>query len=159
MRFSVPRMTPAEGEAWLGLIRVCDLLPSRLDAQLQRDSGMTHYEFGVMSYLRRTPDSTASMSEIAEATNATLSRLSHVCTRLQARGLVEKTISPTDRRVSRVSLTSAGRRELIRATPGHIATARRLVIDALSPEDLAHLARITDILGENLDPDHRFGTH
>ena len=46
---------------------------------------------------------------------------------------------------------------LIRATPRHIATARRLVIDALSPGDLAHLSRITAILGKNLDPLHRFG--
>jgi DNA-binding MarR family transcriptional regulator len=157
MTYTVPRMTPAEGDAWLGLIRVCDLLPSALDAQLQHDSAMTHFEFGVLSYLRWMPDSTASMSEIAEATNATLSRLSHVCTRLEARGLVEKSTSASDRRVTRTTLTAAGRRELIRAIPRHIATARRLVIDALSPEDLAALGRITAILGENLDPDHRFG--
>ena len=157
MTYAVPRMTPEEGEAWLGLLRVCNLLPSELDAQLSRDSGMTHYEFGLMSYLRAMPDSTASMTEIAEATNATLPRVSHVCRRLEGRGLVEKSISPADRRVSMATLTAAGRRELIRATPRHIATARRLVIDALSPEDLAHLSRITAILGKNLDPSHRFG--
>lgn len=71
--------------------------------------------------------------------------------------MVEKSISAADRRVSMATLTAAGRRELIRATPRHIATARRLVIDALSPEDLAHLSRITAILGKNLDPLHRFG--
>lgn len=158
MTYPVPRMTPDEAEAWLGLIRVCNLLPSELDSQLQRDSAMTHFEFGVMTYLRWMPESTASMSEIAEATNATLSRLSHVCSRLERRGLVQKSTSPADRRVSRVTLTHAGRRELVRATPGHIATARRLVIDALSPEDLADLARITAKLGEQLDPDERFAT-
>ncbi len=157
--YPVPRMTTAEAEAWLGLIRVCDLLPSALDSQLQRDSALTHYEFGVMTFLRRMPEATATMSEVAEATNATLSRLSHVCSRLQTRGLVLKSGCPTDRRVSRVTLTGAGRRELIRATPGHIATARSLVVDALSADDLAHLARITAVLGERLDPDHRFGAH
>lgn len=118
---------------------------------------MTHYEFGLMSYLRAMPDATASTSEIAEATNTTLPRVSLVCPRLKGRGLVEKSISPTDRRVSMATLTASVRRKLIRATPRHIATARRLVIDALSPEDLAHLSRITGILGKNLDPSHGLG--
>jgi len=157
MTYPVPRMTGAEGDAWTGLIRVCELLPSELDSQLQRDASMTHFEFAVLTFLRWTPGSTAAMSEIAEATSATLSRLSHVCTRLQGRGLVERTASPDDRRVTRVTLTGAGRRALIRAIPGHIETARRLVIDALSAEDLAHLARITALLGERLDPEDRFG--
>lgn len=157
MMYPVPRMSPAEGEAWLGLIRVCQLLPSELDSQLQRDADMTHYEFGVLTYLRWAPGACASMSEIAEATSATLSRLSHVCSRLERRGLVARTPSPEDRRVTTVTLTGAGRRALIRAIPGHVQTARRLVVDALSQEDLAHLARITAILGVRLDPEDRFG--
>lgn len=156
MTYPVPRMSPAEAEAWVGLIRVCTLLPSELDSQLQRDSSMTHFEFGVLTFLRRMPGATAAMSEIAWATSATLSRLSHVCTRLQARGLIEKSISATDARVTEITLTSAGRRALVLATPGHIETARRLVVDALSDDDLAHLARITAILGERLDPERRF---
>ena len=157
MVYPVPRMSPDEGAAWLGLIRVCELLPSALDSQLQRDSDMTHFEFIVLTFLRRMPEASAAVSEIAEATNASLSRLSHVCSRLQSRGLVHKSAGATDRRVTRVTLTSAGRRELIRATPGHIAMARSLVVDALSEDDLAHLARITAAIGERLDPGHRFG--
>ncbi len=157
MVYPVPRMSPAEAEAWLGIIRVSDLLPNALDSQLQRDAGMTHFEFGVLSYLRWMPEATATMSDVAEATHATLSRLSHVVSRLQARGLVSKSPSPADRRVSQITLTSAGRRDLVRATPGHIATARALVIDALSADDLAHLARITEVLGQRLDPERRFG--
>lgn len=157
MTYVVPRMSPAEGEAWLGLIKVCELLPNELDSQLRRDASLTHFEFQVLTFLRWSQDSTAPMSEIADATTATLSRLSHVCSRLQLRGLVEKAVDPGDRRVTRVTLTSAGRRVLIHAIPGHIETARHLVIDALSEDDLAHLTRITALLGERLDPDDRFG--
>jgi DNA-binding MarR family transcriptional regulator len=157
MTYLVPRMSPAEGEAWLGLIKVCELLPNELDSQLQRDASLTHFEFQVLTFLRFKQDSTAPMSEIADGTTATLSRLSHVCSRLQLRGLVEKSVDPGDRRVTRVTLTGAGRRVLIHAIPGHIQTARHLVIDALSDEDLAHLTRITALLGERLDPDDRFG--
>lgn len=76
-------MTPNEGEAQLGLLRACNPLSSELDARLSRDSAMTHHEFGLMSYLHAMPESTASMSEIAEATNTTLPRVSHVCQRLE----------------------------------------------------------------------------
>lgn len=155
MTFPVPRMSPSEAEAWTGLIRVCMLLPAELDSQLQRDSSMTHFEFAVLTFVRWMPESRASMTAIAEATNSSLSRLSHVCTRLQKRGLVEKSASASDARVTEVTLTSAGRRELVRATPGHIETVRRLVIDVLSDDDLADLARITRILGERLDPSCR----
>jgi DNA-binding MarR family transcriptional regulator len=157
MTYLGPRMSPAEGAAWLGLIKVCELLPNELDSQLQRDASLTHFEFQVLTFLRFKQDSTAPMSEIADGTTATLSRLSHVCSRLQLRGLVEKSVDPGDRRVTRVTLTGAGRRVLIHAIPGHIQTARHLVIDALSDEDLAHLTRITALLGERLDPDDRFG--
>ena len=157
MTYQVPRMSPAEGEAWLGLIGICQLLPNELDSQLQRDASLTHFEFQVLTFLRLSQDSAARMSEIADATTATLSRLSHVCSRLQLRGLVEKAVDPGDRRVTRVTLTRAGRRVLIHAIPGHIQTARHFVIDALSDDDLAHLARITALLGERLDPADRFG--
>ena len=144
------------GRAWRDLRRGASTAALR-DYLL--GSGDDSIELGQMDTLDLlATGSSWRMSEIAEATNATLSRLSHVCSRLERRGLVQKSTSPADRRVSRVTLTNAGRRELVRATPGHIATARRLVIDALSPEDLADLARITAKLGEQLDPEQRFAT-
>lgn len=55
MTYTVPRMSASEGDAWLGLIAVCSLLPAELDAQLQRDSSMTHFEFAVLTFLRWSP--------------------------------------------------------------------------------------------------------
>ena len=66
MTYLVPRMSPAEGEAWLGLIKVCELLPNELDSQLQREASLTHFEFQVLTFLRWSQNSTASMSEIAD---------------------------------------------------------------------------------------------
>ena len=54
-------------------------LAERAGFQLQRDASLTHFEFQVLTFLRWRQDSTAPMSEIADATTATLSRLSHVC--------------------------------------------------------------------------------
>jgi DNA-binding MarR family transcriptional regulator len=129
------------------------LLPVALDRQLQRDSGLTHFEFVVLSRLQLSPDPTMRMTALAEASVSTLPRLSHVCGRLEKRGLVERSPCPEDRRATNVRLTTDGRRELIRSIPGHIATARRLVIDALTPEQLDALTDITTTINARLTED------
>jgi DNA-binding MarR family transcriptional regulator len=143
-------MNDQESEAWLGLVTVFQLLPSALDRQLQRDSGLTHFEFGVLSTLQLTSEPAMRMTALAQATDATLPRLSHVCGRLEKRGLVERFPCPTDGRATNVRLTSAGRRELIHSVPGHIAMARRLVIDALTPDQLDALTEITGAISARL---------
>jgi DNA-binding MarR family transcriptional regulator len=152
----VPRLDAEESAAWLSLVTMLELLPSALDSQLQREAGMTHFEFAVLSFLRFSPDQTLRMSELATGTNATLPRLSHVVSRLERRGVVERTPSPDDRRATNVRLTDIGRRELVRATPGHIALVRRVVIDSLSREQLDQLSKISDAISHALDPEGRF---
>ena len=152
----VPRLDAEESAAWLSLVALTELLPSALDSQLQRDADMTHFEFAVLSFLRFSPDGTLRMTDLASGTNATLPRLSHVVTRLEKRGLVERVPCPEDRRATNARLTDAGRRELIRATPGHIALVRRVVIDSLNREQLGQLAEIATAIGRALDPDQRF---
>lgn len=149
-------MNEQESQAWLGLTTVFQLLPSALDRQLQRDSGLTHFEFVVLSALQLTPEPTMRMTALAEATDATLPRLSHVCGRLEKRGLVVRSPCPEDGRATNVGLTGDGRRELIRSVPGHIATARRLVIDALTPDQLDALTEITGAIAARLadESDH-----
>ena len=152
----VPRLDAEESAAWLSLVTMLELLPSALDSQLQRDADMTHFEFAVLSFLRFSPDQTRRMSDLAAGTNATLPRLSHVVTRLERRGVVERVPCPEDRRATNVRLTDVGRRELVRATPGHIALVRRVVIDSLSREQLGQLAEISDAITHALDPEGRF---
>lgn len=143
MTFRVARMSEQESEAWLGLITVCQLLPAALDAQLKQDSQMTHFEFFVLSVLKFSPQSTLRMTALAQTTASTLARLSHVCTRLEKRGLVDRFTCADDGRATNVRLTQEGSRALIAALPGHLATVRRLVIDALTPAQLDALAEIT----------------
>ncbi|MFI9486124.1 MarR family winged helix-turn-helix transcriptional regulator [Promicromonospora sp. NPDC052451] len=158
MAFQVARMTKQESDAWLGIVTVCQLLPTALDSQLQRDSDMTHFEFFVLSALRFAPESTLRMTALAETTSATLPRLSHVCSRLEKRGLVHRSPDPDDRRATNVQLTQTGRAALVRAMPGHLATARRLVIDALTPEQLDALAEVTAVIRDRLDGHLPFDT-
>lgn len=152
----VPRLDAEESAAWLSLVALTELLPTALDSQLQRDSGLTHFEFAVLSFLRFSPDSTRRMSDLAAGTNATLPRLSHVVTRLEKRGLVERVPCVEDRRATNARLTDQGRRELVRATPGHIALVRRVVIDSLDREQLGQLTAIATAIGRALDPEQKF---
>lgn len=149
-------MTTEESAAWTSLMRVVELLPVALNAQLQRDSQLTHFEFLVLSALQVSEDPRIPMSDLARAVNATLPRLSHVCARLEARGLIERHSSHRDGRSRLVTLTRPGRAALIRAVPGHFETARALVIDALTPAQLASLREAADAIGARLDPEQRF---
>ena len=47
---------------------------------------------------------------------------------------------------------------MVAAAPGHVATVRRHVIDALTPDQVDQLGGIADALLERLDPGHAMTT-
>lgn len=145
-------LSKSEREAWLGLLRVISKLPGLLDDQLERDAGLNYFEYIVLAMLSERPDRTLRMSELAAVTNATLPRLSNVVKRLENRALLRRSADPGDGRFTRAVLTDQGMRTVVRAAPGHVATARALVIDAVTPAQLAHLRTATDRILERLDP-------
>lgn len=148
-----PWLSNEQLQAWVRLAAVVELLPGVLDTQLRREAGLPHFEYYVMAMLSEAPDRTLPMSQLAARTNATLPRLSHVVRRLEGRGLVERHADPSDRRVSRARLTAAGWDKVVDSAPGHVANVRRHVIDALSPEQVGQLIRISDRILERIDPD------
>jgi DNA-binding MarR family transcriptional regulator len=152
MTYQVPRMDALESRAWLSLVWTAELLPAALDVQLQAESGITHFEFLVLSTLQQSNGASLRTTELAAAVNATKPRLSRVVGKLAERRLVERLGNENDGRIVNVHLTSAGRRVLVRAIPGHIALVKELVIDRLDPEQLRALADILEPLVERLDP-------
>jgi DNA-binding MarR family transcriptional regulator len=141
-----------ERAAWLRLIGVVELLPGVLETQLRTDSGLTHYEYFVLAMLSEAEERTLRMTRLAQRTNATLPRLSHVVRRLEERGLVERLPCPEDGRATNARLTAEGWEVVVAAAPGHVETVRRLVVDALTPEQLEQLRGIGDALLARLDP-------
>lgn len=140
-------------DAWVKLVAVVELLPGVLDHQLRRDAGLTHFEYFVLAMLSEASDRTLRMTALAQRTNATLPRLSHVVRRLEERGLVERYPCPEDGRATNARLTDDGWAEVVAAAPGHVATVRRHVIEALTPTQVGQLAVIAEALLERLDPD------
>ena len=144
-------LTAAELDSWLSLVRLMTWLPWSMDQQLQRDSNLGMVEYQVLAMLSQSPEQTMRMSSLAEITNASLSRLSHLVKRLEQRGLVRREPDPADGRFTRAILTDQGFQTLAAAAPGHVAHVRSLVIDVLSPEQLRRLGQTADRIISRID--------
>jgi len=131
-----------EQRAWLRLAGVMLKLSPALDSQLQRDSDLTHFDYLCLAMLSESEGRVLPMSELANRTNSSLSRLSHVVSKLERRGWVGRSPSPESRRVTLVALSEEGWNVLVEAAPGHVETVRSLVFEDLTPEDVAALERV-----------------
>jgi DNA-binding MarR family transcriptional regulator len=137
-------LTAAEVDAWLSMVRLITWLPCSIDQQLRRDANLGMVEYQVLARLSQRPQQTMRMSSLAEMANASLSRLSHLVTRLERRGLVRREPDPADGRFTNAVLTDQGFKTLAEAAPGHVAHVRSLVIDVLSPQQLRGLGQTAD---------------
>ncbi|MFC7760361.1 MarR family winged helix-turn-helix transcriptional regulator [Catellatospora bangladeshensis] len=104
-------LSAEERQTWLALAALMIRLPSALDAQLQRDAGLSHFEYQVLAALSEAPERTLRMSRLAMLAEGSLSRLSQVVARLEQRGWVRRTlIRPTGASRWPCSPTRAGTR-------------------------------------------------
>lgn len=150
---TTPWLDDTERAAWLRLVAVVELLPGVLDSQLREEAGLTHFEYFVLAMLSEAPERTLRMSVLAQRTNATLPRLSHVVRRLEDRGLAERRPCPEDGRATNAWLTRAGWEAVAAAAPGHVRTVRRHVLDPLDREQVEQLRDIADAMLTRIDPD------
>lgn len=131
-----------EQDAWIPLVPVLLLLPGALDAQLQRDAGLTFYEYVVLSALSEIGGAGVRMSDLAAVTSGTPSRLSQVVSRMESRNWVLRSPDPDDGRATRVRILPDGFERLAAAAPDHVRTVRQLVFQHLTPAQVQQLERI-----------------
>jgi DNA-binding MarR family transcriptional regulator len=131
-----------EQRAWRRLGAVTMLLPAALESQLQRDAGLTHFAYWVLAMLSEAPDRTLRMSELAALAHGSQSRLSHLVAKLEERGWVRRERVGGDGRGHVAVLTDAGYELLVATAPKHVEEVRRLVFDALTPEEVHALDEI-----------------
>ena len=140
---TTPRWLSAdEQRAWRAYIESSKVLFDALDRQLQRDADMPHAYYELLVALSEADERSMRMSELAERTLSSRSRLSHAVARLEERGWVVREDCPTDRRGQIARLTDLGFQTLADAAPGHVNAVRDYMIDALTPEQLEQLAAI-----------------
>ena len=135
----VPWLDAGQLEDRKALVAMLMTLPAALDGQLRRDSELNIFEYQVLAALSGAPARTIAMSELALLSQGSLSRLSHAVTRLERDGAVERRVCSSAGRRIEVRLTEVGWQAIQRAAPGHVREARRLVVDALTAEQLHHL--------------------
>ncbi|MFK3670583.1 MarR family winged helix-turn-helix transcriptional regulator [Leifsonia aquatica] len=138
-------------EVWAALATMLERLPAALDAQLQRDSGLTHFEHGVLYALDTAPDRTLRMSTLAGYASSTLSRLSRAVTRLEKKGWVRRVVDPSDGRFTLAVLTDSGHEKVVDSSPAHEELVERLVFDALTPAQTRQLGVIARRISQAVD--------
>ena len=137
---------------WRSLIALVMTLPVSLDAQLKQDAGINLFEYHILVELSAAPDRMRVMSELAAQTRGSLSRLSHAVSRLEASGWVRRRSCGGAGRRTEAHLTAAGWQKLQQTAPAHVREARRLVVDALTAEQLEGLGTAARLIVERADP-------
>ena len=150
-------LTESQQEAWRSLVALVTRLPAALDAQLQRDSQLTHFDYFVLAVVSENPDRRIQLRDLAEYANASLSRLSHVVTKLEKAGWVRRESIPGSRG-SYAVLTDAGMEKVVASAPGHVSTVQSLIFDGLSDSEVGELATLSSTLLAQLDKGIAAGT-
>lgn len=145
-------LTDEEQRVWRDFLAAVDMLRAHIAAQLQRDAGMPHAYYEVLVTLSEAPGRVLRMSDLAQATGSSRSRLSHAVSRMEAAGWIRREACPTDKRGAFAHLTAAGMAALEAAAPGHVETVRSSLFDPLTPEQVRQLGEISASLLERLRP-------
>jgi DNA-binding MarR family transcriptional regulator len=144
-------LTAEEQRAWRAFLTATQTLFSAVEAQLQRESGIPHGYYEILVRLSEAPGRALRMSQLAEASTSSKSRLSHAVARLEERGWVERLNCATDRRGQIAKLTDAGYAVLEAAAPRHVEHVRRSMFDLLSPQQIAQLTAISEAIIAHAD--------
>jgi len=142
-------LDPDEQRAWRAIVALMTRLPGALDTYLQRESGVTHFEYWVLTLLSEEPGHRLQMSDLAHKANASLSRLSHVVSKLERMGLAQRSATIGRRGVHAV-LTDDGYSKVVEAAPGYLDAVRQLVFNGLEAGQTAQLADLSELLATQL---------
>lgn len=127
-------------DAWIGLLETHKKLTRALEAELEAEHGLSLSGLELMGRLAAAEGRILRLSSLAERTGLSLSRVSRIMDVLEARGLVERRLCPSDGRARNAWLTDAGLELLRAAQATHFAGVQRRFFDRLEPEEVAALA-------------------
>jgi DNA-binding MarR family transcriptional regulator len=153
----VPRAEPRwldadEQKAWRAWLYSAQLLLDRLDRELNRGAGISHAYYEILVVLSEAPDRMLRMSELADRSLSSRSRLSHAVSRLEERGWIRRQVFEEDARGQLAVLTDEGFAALEAAAPVHVESVRRHLFDQLSPGQVAAMRDIGETLLRHLAP-------
>jgi DNA-binding MarR family transcriptional regulator len=142
-------LTRDEQDAWRAFLATSKLLFRQLDRDLQ-PFGLSGNDYEILVVLSEAPDHRLRMTDLADATAQSRSRLSHQVTRMEAAGLVRRDSCPGDKRGLFAVLTETGMATIERIAPNHVDSVRRHFIDRLTPEQLDTLREGYAVINSHL---------
>ncbi|WP_037361713.1 MarR family winged helix-turn-helix transcriptional regulator [Amycolatopsis orientalis] len=145
-------LTSEEEAVWRPLMRLVTVLPRALEDQFAHDNGVSLTDYTVLVSLAEAPEGRLRLTDLAQATALSLSRISRVVEAMVRRGLVKKVKCPQDRRAAHATLTELGHAKLAAAYPGHLERVRSFLFDHLSPEEVRAAGPILARLAAALEP-------
>jgi DNA-binding MarR family transcriptional regulator len=139
-----------EQQAWRAWLEVMRLLPAQLEDRLHERNDLNLTDYQVLVELSEADEGKLRMTELANRTSLSKSRLSHQIGRMEKAGLVAREDCPSDRRGAFAAITGQGWDMIRSAAPGHVADVRELFIDLMSPQELAVVGQAMGIIAEKL---------
>jgi DNA-binding MarR family transcriptional regulator len=124
-----------EQKAWRAYIRLAKMLLRQLDRDLH-PFGLSTHDYEILVELSEAPSHRLRMTELADLTAQSRSRLSHQVTRMEAKGLVRRDACSGDKRGTFAVITPHGMALIQRVAPSHVDSVRRHFIDQITPEQL-----------------------
>ncbi|RRR98110.1 MarR family winged helix-turn-helix transcriptional regulator [Glycomyces terrestris] len=147
----VPWLSDDEQRSWRAFVRLHLKLSARLAADLQSHSGLSAADFEVLVALTDVPEGRVRFQDLAKEIDWEQSRLSHQIRRMIKRDLVTREECAEDGRGAYVAISAHGRAVIEAAAPKHVVAVRRLVVDALTPEEFAELGRLSAKLTDRIE--------
>ena len=138
---------------WRAWIAANVLLTDAFSRDLQESHGLTLADYEILVRLSESADRRMRMSELAEVTLSSRSRLSHQIDRMERAGFVERVPCTDDKRGFFAALTNTGWDKLVAAAPIHVGSVRERIVDVLTPEEFAALGQASKRLLDHLGAD------
>jgi DNA-binding MarR family transcriptional regulator len=141
-----------EERVWRSLMRLVFTLRPALDEDLQQTCGLSSTEYSVLMHLSESPDRQLRMSDLADRTSLSPSRISRVIDGMARAGLVERRpgsgSGSGDGRNTFAAATRTGLSTLRRAWPHHLRSVRKRAFDHLTAEETRSLGAMLQRLAE-----------
>ncbi|WP_042395445.1 MarR family winged helix-turn-helix transcriptional regulator [Streptacidiphilus carbonis] len=144
-------LSDTEQHAWRVFLRMQGQLITRLGRELQADSDLSIADYDVLVHLTDLAGGRRRILELARELDWEKSRMSHHLARMAKRGLIAREECPADGRGAFIAITPAGQAAIEEAAPRHVELVRRMVFDALTPEQVAALGTVSEQILKQLD--------
>jgi MarR family 2-MHQ and catechol resistance regulon transcriptional repressor len=136
-------------DAYVVLRRAADAVSRHVEAELS-EWGMTTAQYGVLLHLSRGEP--MSLTDLSTRIFRSNSALTSLIDRLERDGLVARTAHANDRRVTTVSLTSAGR-DMLTKIRGHHRPFLADMMSCLTPGELEALTAMLSKIEQKVETD------